>query len=331
MEYRRLGRCGLKLSALSLGTATFGDSVDVKAAREFVAASLDAGINHFDTAEVYAGSRSEQVLGEVLADLKPSRLGIVVSTKFALGLSKGPNSSNTLNRKYLLDAIDGSLQRLKLDHVDLVYCHWPDRETPIEETIWALHNLIERGKALYWGTSNFTPEQIRAAWDIAERHHLHKPVVEQSEYNLLFSSRVKNGMKRLIEDTGLGVTAYSPLAGGVLSGKYRQGAAPGSRATDPKIAMFHATLLDQRRNEIAGKLGEIAADIGTSLAAMALAWCLTDARISSVILGVTKPDQLAANLAAMAVLPKLTPEVLARIDGVLDGYDQSWMPYSEHP
>ena len=230
MNTRRLGRSGLKVSELSFGSwVTYGNQVDTRAARELMAAAFDAGVNFFDNAEVYAKGDSEVIMGKVLKELGWPRIKYIVSTKFYWGMRTCANDNNTLNRKYLLDAIDGSLKRLQLDYVDLVYCHRADPHTPIEETVWAMHNIIERGKALYWGTSEWNADEIRAAWDIADRRNLHKPVVEQPQYNLLHRKRVEQEYARLYEDIGRGLTTWSPLASGLLSGKYQKGIPPGSR------------------------------------------------------------------------------------------------------
>src|SRR5512135_106974 len=221
MQYRRLGRAGLKVSELSLGSwVTYGNQVDTKAAIECMAAAWDAGVNFFDNAEVYAAGESERIMGEVLKKLAWPRLKYIVSTKFFWGITDGPNEKGTLNRKYLLNGIDGSLKRLQLDYVDLVFCHRPDPNTPIEETVWAMHDMVERGKALYWGTSEWPAAAIREAWDIAERHHLRKPVMEQPEYNLFHRERVEREYAPLYEEIGLGLTTWSPLASGLLTGKY---------------------------------------------------------------------------------------------------------------
>ena len=231
MIYRRLGRSGLKVSALSLGSwVTYGNQLDTKVARECMAAAYDAGVNFFDNAEVYAKGESERIMGAALKALGWRRSSYIVSTKFFWGLHDGPNEKNTLNRKYLTEAIDGSLARLALDHVDLVFCHRPDPDTPIEETVCAMHDIIAAGKALYWGTSEWSAAEIMAAWQVAERHHLHKPVTEQPQYNLFHRERVEREYARLYEDIGLGTTIWSPLASGVLTGKYNDGVPPDSRA-----------------------------------------------------------------------------------------------------
>jgi aryl-alcohol dehydrogenase-like predicted oxidoreductase len=205
MNYRRLGHSGLKVSELSLGSwVTYGNQVDLGAARTIMAAAFDAGINFFDNAEIYAKGASEEIMGAALKALGWRRIDYVVSTKFYWGMRTGPNNHNTLNRKYLLDAIDGSLKRLQLDHVDLVYCHRPDPDTPVEETVWAMHDIISRGRALYWGTSEWSAEQIRAAWQVADRRNLHKPVMEQPQYNLFHRQRVEREYAPLVADIGLG-------------------------------------------------------------------------------------------------------------------------------
>ncbi len=318
MEYRRLGRAGLKVSALSFGSwVTYGNQMDTRLARECMAAAWDAGVNFFDNAEVYALGQSETIMGQVLRELKWPRMKYVVSTKFFWGLEKGPNERNTLNRKYLHHAIDASLQRFGLDFVDLVYCHRADPDTPIEETVWAMHDIVARGKALYWGTSSWPAADIRAAWDIAERHHLHKPVMEQPEYNLFNRTQVETEYARLYDDIGLGLTTWSPLASGLLTGKYRSGAPEGSRATLGNYAFLKERLLDARNNAIVGKLGDVASELGCSLAQLALAWCASNRRVSTVITGASRPEQVVENMKAMDVVPKIDAAVRARIDAIM--------------
>ena len=317
MNYRRLGRSGLKVSELSFGSwVTYGNQVDTRAARELMAAAYDAGVNFFDNAEIYAKGDSETIMGSVLKELGWPRIRFVVSTKFYWGMRTGPNDNNTLNRKYLLDAIDGSLKRLQLDCVDLVYCHRADPHTPIEETVWAMHDIIERGKALYWGTSEWSADEIRAAWDIADRRNLHKPVVEQPQYNLLHRQRVEQEYARLYEDIGLGLTTWSPLASGLLTGKYRNGIPPGSRGAVESYAFLRDSLTDPAKNAAVAEIGRVAADLGCTTAQLALAWCLRNPRVSSVITGATRVAQLQENVKALDVVAKLSPEVLARIEAV---------------
>lgn len=320
MNYRRLGRSGLRVSELSLGSwVTYHNQVDLDAAVEMMAAAHDAGVNFFDNAEAYALGQSEVVMGEALRRLKWPRLNYVVSTKFFWGLDRdgnGVNRRNTLNRKYLMHAIDGSLQRFGLEHVDLVYCHRPDPHTPVEETVWAMSDMITQGKALYWGTSEWPADDIRAAWDVAERHHLHKPVVEQPQYHLFHRKRVEQEYARLYDDLGLGLTTWSPLASGLLTGKYRQGIPQGSRGAMENMAFLREQLTDQRRNEAVAQLEPIAAELGGTLAQLAIAWVLKNPRVSSVITGASKLQQLQGNLGAAALADKLTPEVMARIDAI---------------
>jgi voltage-dependent potassium channel beta subunit len=320
MHYRRLGRSGLRVSELSFGSwVTYHNQVDVAAAREMMAAAFDGGINFFDNAEVYAQGQSEIVMGQALKALKWPRLDYVVSTKFFWGLAgKSPsvNGKNTLNRKYLLQAIDGSLQRMGLDYVDLVFCHRPDPETPVEETVWAMSDMITRGKALYWGTSEWSAQEIRAAWEIAQRHHLHAPVMEQPQYNLFHRKRVEQEYARLYQDIGLGLTTWSPLASGLLTGKYRAGVPAGSRGTIESMSFLVAGLTDQAKNAAVGQLETIAKDLGCTLAQLAIAWAARDPRVSTVITGASRLAQLQDNLKAIDVVPKLTPEVLARIDEI---------------
>jgi len=320
MQYRRLGRSGLQVSELSLGSwVTYHTQVDTSSAREMLAAAMDAGVNFFDNAEVYAGGESEKVMGEAFKALGRPRLEYIVSTKFYWGLAgkdQGINRKNTLNRKYLSQAIDGSLQRLQMDFVDLVYCHRSDANTPIEETVWAMSDMITQGKALYWGTSEWSAADIRAAWDIAERHHLHKPVMEQPQYNLFHRRKVEKEYARLYEDIGLGLTTWSPLASGLLTGKYRDGVPEGSRAKLPGMDYLLKDLTDTRKNEAVGQFDAIAKELGTSVGTLAIAWVAKNPHVSTVITGASKLSQLQSNLAAADLLDKLTPEVMAKLDEI---------------
>jgi voltage-dependent potassium channel beta subunit len=320
MEYRRLGRSGLKVSELSFGSwITYGNQLDAGSARECMAAAYDAGVNFFDNAQVYAAGKSEELMGEALKKLAWPRMKYVVSTKFYWGISDGPNERNTLNRKYLLDGIDSSLKRLQLDFVDLVYCHRPDPNTPLEETVWAMHDMIERGKALYWGTSEWSAAEIMGAWQLAERHHLRKPVVEQPEYNIFHRSRVEREYARLYDEVGIGLTTWSPLASGLLTGKYRDGVPKDSRGAIPRMAFLVKDLTDKRKNDAVGALDAIAKELGCTLAQLALAWCAKNPHVSSVITGASRVSQVQENMKAAAVIPKLTPQVMARIDAATEG------------
>ena len=315
MNYRRLGRSGLKVSELSLGSwITYGNQLDAAAARECMAAAWDRGVNFFDNAEVYAHGRSEELMGEAFRKLGWPRVRFIVSTKFFWGIGDGPNEKNTLNRKYLMQGIDASLRRLQLDYVDLVYCHRPDPGTPIEETVWAMHDMVERGKALYWGTSEWPAEAIREAWQLAERHHLRKPVMEQPEYNLFHRRRVEVEYAPLHEEIGLGLTTWSPLASGLLTGKYAHGVPPGSRASIPRMQFLVERLTDKARNGQVARLAEVAAELGCSVAQLAIAWCARNPHVSTVITGASRVSQVEENLAAAQVVPRLTAEVMERID-----------------
>jgi voltage-dependent potassium channel beta subunit len=320
MQYRRLGRSGLQVSELSLGSwVTYHNQVDTKAATEMLAAAYDAGINFFDNAEIYAKGQSEVVMGEAFKALNWPRLNYVVSTKFFWGLDRDGaaiNRKDTLNRKYLMQAIDGSLQRMQLDFIDLIYCHRPDPLTPIEETVRAMSDIIGQGKALYWGTSEWSAADIRAAWEIAERHHLHKPVMEQPQYHLFHRQRVETEYARLYEDIGLGLTTWSPLASGLLTGKYQTGVPAGSRGALESMGFLLSGLTDAAKNAAVGKLAEIATELGGNVAQLAIAWVNRNPRVSTVILGASKLSQLQDNLGALALTPKLTPDVLTRIDAI---------------
>ena len=320
MQYRRLGRSGLKVSEVSLGSwVTYHNQVDTGSATEMLAAAMDAGVNFFDNAEAYAGGQSEVVMGEAIKALKWPRLNYIVSTKFFWGLDREGHATNrkdTLNRKYLLNAIEGSLQRMGLDFIDLVYCPRPDPHTPIEETVWAMSDRITRGKALYWGTSEWSAAEIRAAWDIADKHHLHKPVMEQPQYHLFHRKRVEAEYARLYDDIGLGLTTWSPLASGLLTGKYRGGVPAGSRGALQGMEFLHKGLLDPQKNAAVAALAPIAQELGCTLAQLALAWVAKNPNVSSVITGASKLSQLQSNLGAVAVIAQLTPELMTRLDAI---------------
>jgi len=320
MQYRRLGRAGVRVSVLALGSwVTYHNQVDTRSAVEMMAAAYDAGVNFLDNAEAYAGGRSEEIMGAALKQLGWPRLNYLVSTKFYWGLERsgeGVNRKDTLNRKYLMQAIDGSLARLQLEHVDLVYCHRPDPHTPVEETARAMNDLIVQGKALYWGTSEWPADAIRAAWELAERHGWHKPVVEQPQYHLFHRRRVEIEYAHLYDECGLGLTTWSPLASGLLTGKYRSGIPQGSRGALQTMAFLREGLTSPARNAAVAALEPIAAELGATPAQLAIAWAAKNPHVSSVITGASQLPQLESNLAAAALIDKLTPEVLARIDAV---------------
>ncbi len=317
MEYRRLGSSGLKVSVLSLGSwVTFGDQLGEQVASECMSLARSAGVNFFDNAESYASGRSESIMGRALGQLGWPRSSYVVSTKLFWGLSDEVNMSNTLNRKYLMQAIDGSLERLGLDFVDLLYCHRPDPDTPVEETVWAMHDIVSAGKALYWGTSEWSAAEIAEAFQVAERHHLRKPTMEQPQYNLLARARVEEEYAPLARERGLGLTTWSPLASGQLTGKYLDGVPAGSRGALPGYDWLHPQLTDASRNGKVRGLKDVADSLGCSLSQLAIAWCARNPLVSTVITGASRPDQVAENMAALEVVGRLDDEVLKRIDEI---------------
>ena len=314
MEYRRLGRAGLQVSVLSFGSwVTFGPQLDEGLAADCLTAAREAGVNFFDNAESYAGGESERIMGKALNRLGWPRHSFVVSTKIYWGIHDEVNMRNTLNRKYLLQAIGGSLERFDLDFVDLVFCHRSDPSTPIEETVWAMSDIVSSGSALYWGTSEWSADEIRAAWDIAERHHLHKPVVEQPQYNILWRQRVEQEYARLYRDLGLGLTTWSPLASGLLTGKYIDGIPEGSRAALEGYEWLQGTLTDPKRNAKVRALRDIADELGCTLAQLSIAWCAKNPRVSTVITGASRAEQVSENMKALDVIPKLDDTVMTRI------------------
>ena len=314
MEYRHLGSAGLMVSSLSYGAwVTYGTQLGVPEAVACMQAAWDAGVNFFDNAEAYGGGRAEEIAGEALRQLGWRRGSYVVSTKIFFGIHAGPNEQDTLNRKKLREGIDGALRRYGLEYIDLVYCHRPDPGTPVEETVWSMHQMVQSGKALYWGTSEWSAEEIREAWGIAERHHLHKPQMEQPEYNLFIRRKVEQEFARLYPGIGLGLTTFSPLASGFLSGKYAGGIPSDSRLALPGYEWLHAGITRERA-EAVQRLAAIATDLRATTAQLALAWLLKNPNVSSVITGASRPSQVRENMQAIDVVPKLTPDVMTAID-----------------
>jgi voltage-dependent potassium channel beta subunit len=315
MEYRRLGSSGLRVSVLSLGSwVTFGPQLDEGLAAECLDAARESGVNFFDNAESYGSGESERIMGRAITKLGWPRHSYVVSTKLFWGLHDDPNMRHTLNRKYLLQAIDASLERFGLDFVDLVFCHRNDPNTPIEETVWAMSDIVSTERALYWGTSEWPADEIRAAWEIAERHHLHKPVMEQAQYNLFNRRRVEREYARLYGDIGLGLTTWSPLASGLLTGKYREGVPQGSRASLPGYDWLRDAVTSGAHNEAVARLESIAGDLDCTPSQLAIAWCAKNPHVSTVITGASRVEQVLENMGALAVMPLLTGEVCDRIE-----------------
>jgi len=317
MEYRHLGRAGIRVSELAFGSwVTFSNQVDVKAAMECMSAAYEAGVNFFDNAEVYAGGKSEEVMGAALKKLGWRRGSYLVSTKFFWGINESVNEANTLNRKRLIEGINGSLQRLQLDYVDLIFCHRPDSTTPIEETVWAMHNIIEWGKAMYWGTSEWAASEIVQAIEIAERHHLHKPVMEQPQYNLFERRRFDNDYVRLYKEYGYGSTTWSPLASGLLTGKYSNGIPKDSRGALKGYDWLKNELTDQEKIAKVHALEPIAKELDCTLSQLCIAWCLKNPFVSTVITGASRVGQVHENMKAVEVKPKITPEILEKMDKI---------------
>ncbi len=322
MLYRRLGTSGLQLSALSFGAwVTFGKQVGRGEARDMLALAHDRGVNYFDNAETYNNGVAEQVMGDVLADLRFPRDSYCVSSKVFFGAVDKPlPTQRGLSRKHVMEACHQALQRLRVDYLDLYFCHRPDPDTPIAETVAAMDTLVRQGKVLYWGTSEWPAESIREAHRIARENHLYAPAMEQPEYNLLHRERVEVEYAPLYEAYGMGTTIWSPLASGLLSGKYNDGVPADSRLAQPGYEWLRESVLghgDERLGKVRA-LQPIAAALDTSLAQLAIAWCLVNPHVSTVMLGASKREQLEQNLDALELLPRLDAAVVQRIRGVIE-------------
>lgn len=321
MLYRRLGSSGLKLSALSFGAwVTFGGQIARDQARNLVAAAWDHGINFFDNAEAYGNGRAEQVMGDVMADLRLPRDGFCVSSKVFFGSAADPRPTQCgLSRKHVTDACHAALKRLRVDYLDLYYCHRPDLDTPIGETVRAMDTLVRQGKVLYWGTSEWSVVQIQEAVDFAKHHNLHGPTMEQPQYNLLHRDRVEHEYAALYADPGMGITTFSPLASGLLTGKYNDGFPAGSRLGLEGMQWLQDLVLGPdapARMARVRRYVQLAADLGQSPATLAIAWCLRNPNVSSVILGASRVEQLLQNLQALELLTAVDDEVWAQVDAV---------------
>jgi voltage-dependent potassium channel beta subunit len=318
MEYRRLGKSGLKVSALSLGSwLTFGKQISDATAEDLMKLAYDNGINFFDNAEVYANGQSEIVMGNILKKLNWNRSTYLVSSKVFWGGDK-PNQKG-LSRKHIIEACDAALKRLQVDYLDLYFCHRPDRNTPIEETVWAMHSLVLQGKILYWGTSEWSAQEITAAHLAAERYKLIGPVMEQPQYNMFHRQRFEVEYNRLYKDFGLGTTIWSPLASGLLTGKYNNGIPEEATRlnTEGLEWLKDKTLSDERINKVK-QLEPIAKKLNTTLTQLSLAWCLKNPDVSTVILGASKMAHLEENLKAISVYETMTDEVLNEIEAILN-------------
>lgn len=316
MKYRRLGRAGLKISELSLGAwASYGELVEGDATAECMRAAYDAGINFFDNAETYADGRAEVEMGNVLKKMGWPRESLVISTKIFWG-GDGPNDTG-LSYKHVVEGVNKALRRLQLDYVDLCFCHRPDPDTPIEETVRAMDLLVRQGKVFYWGTSEWPAAEVVRADAIARQHALTPPTMEQPQYNMFCRERVELEYLPLYQQLGIGTTTWSPLFSGVLTGKYNEGIPPGSRLASPTYESLQAELITPGRIAQVRQLAAVASGLSCSLAQLALAWCLKNPHVSSVITGATRASQVQENLRALEVVPKLTEDVVGRIEAIL--------------
>jgi voltage-dependent potassium channel beta subunit len=318
MQYRRLGSSGLQLSALSFGAwVTFGSQIGRSEARNLIAAAYDNGINFFDNAEVYAKGEAERVMGDVIADLRLPRDGYCVSSKVYFGAVDNPGPTQRgLSRKHVMEACHAALQRLRVDHLDLYFCHRPDPDTPIEETVWAMDALIRQGKVLYWGTSEWSATQIKEAAKIARTHHLHAPSMEQPQYNLLHRARVELEYAPLYSELGLGTTIWSPLASGLLTGKYNEGVPEDTRLGQKDNAWLQKMVLGEegnRRLDRVRRFTALAAELGEKPSQLAIAWCLRNPHVSTVMLGASRTGQLLENLGALELVGRYDDSVWARL------------------
>jgi voltage-dependent potassium channel beta subunit len=316
MEYRRMGKSGLKLSALSFGSwVTFGSQIQDDTSERLMQMAYENGINFFDNAEAYASGKSEEVMGQILKKMNWNRSTFVVSSKVFWGGDK-PNQKG-LMRKHVVEACHAALNRLQVEYLDLFYCHRPDEETPIAETVWTMHNLIQQGKILYWGTSEWNAQQITEAHLVAEKYNLIGPSVEQPQYNLLERRKLEKEYLPLFENYGLGTTIWSPLASGVLTGKYLNGIPKGSRMEIESLSWIKDKVWSPENQEKVKQLNSLAQELDVSLTNLSIAWCLKNPNVSSVILGATKTNQLQENLKSLDVLPLLTEEVMANIEDIM--------------
>ncbi|WP_026970459.1 potassium channel beta subunit family protein [Aliagarivorans marinus] len=317
MEYRRLGNSGLQVSEVGLGSwVTFGKQVDLGAAKQIMTKAYDAGINFFDNAEGYEAGESERLMGQAIDELGWSRDSYVVSSKVFWGGEKP--TQRGLSRKHVFDACHAALKRLRVDYLDLYYCHRPDIDTPIYETVRAMHDLVSQGKVMYWGTSEWSAQQITEAWAVAKAENLHAPVMEQPQYNMLIRDKVEAEYLPLYSLTGLGTTIFSPLASGLLTGKYLKGIPEDSRLSLPGYEWLRDMLMGENNKlEQIAQLNQLAASLGMPLHHLALNWCLRTPHVSSVILGVSKLEQLDDNLQALTLKGQIGNEIWQQVDEIL--------------
>jgi voltage-dependent potassium channel beta subunit len=319
MEYRKLGKSGLPVSIFGFGTwITFGNQIDTSTAKDLLVTAYDAGINFFDNAEVYAHGRSELVMGQLLRELGWGRDTYSVTSKAFFGAGGQLPTQKGLHRKHLVEACHAALERLQVDYLDVYYCHRPDKTTPIEETVWTMHQLIQQGKILYWGTSEWSAAEIMEAHMVARQHHLIGPVVEQPQYNLLHRDKVEVEYATLYDGVGLGLTTWSPLASGILTGKYAMGHADQAmRLQREELTWLKERNVVEEKLLVAQNLAQLAAELSITPAQLAIAWSASNPRVSCTLLGATRVEQLKENLRSLDALSLFTPEVVERIEGIV--------------
>lgn len=319
MEYNRLGKAGLQVSALSLGSwLTFGKQIEDNIAEQLMDVAYEHGVNFFDNAEIYSRGESERVMGAILKKKDWSRDSYIVSSKAFFGAGGQLPTQVGLHRKHLVEACEAALKRLQVDYLDLYFCHRPDKKTPIEETVWTMHNLIQQGKILYWGTSEWSAQEIMEAHMVAQRYNLIGPTMEQPQYNMFERAKVEVEYGQIYKTVGLGTTIWSPLGSGLLTGKYNDGMPEDTRLSIEGLEWLRDRALVEERIDKVRKLTALAGDLGMSMAQLAIAWCNSNPNVSTVILGASKVSQLEENLKVIALMAKLTPEVTAKVEEVLD-------------
>ena len=319
MEYRRLGKSGLPVSELSFGSwITFGNQIDNSVSKQLLIKAFDAGINFFDNAEAYAHGRSEEVMGKIIHELGWSREDYLVSSKVFWGTGSQLPHRKGLHRKHLVEAAEQALKRLRVDYLDMLFCHRPDKQTPIEETVWTMHNLIQQGKVLYWGTSEWSAQEIMEAHMVARQYNLIGPTMEQPQYNMLHRHKVEVEFSQIYKTVGLGTTIWSPLASGILTGKYNDGIKDDFRLNRNELTWLRDKNLVEENLKRIKAITNLAGDLGCSAAQLSVAWCLKNPNVSTVILGASKVSQLEENLKAPDVIPKLSDEIMEQIEKILN-------------